>query len=158
MKHRLKPPGNECRKAISVMKHSSDESVVKDNIKAALQYRQSLVCNPEKFMMSKTCSLDRPRHTWQTPHINLSLYSTFCPLRCDVLKALLLLLYFSSYCCLRLSKSPFFERLKGMFHRCLGKTSKQNFWSAYFRPTVIVIAKHKPLITTLNNSTKIQKL
>lgn len=42
MKHRLKPPGNECRKLISVMKHSSDESVVKDNIKAALQYRQSL--------------------------------------------------------------------------------------------------------------------
>ncbi|KAI7792500.1 hypothetical protein IRJ41_015721, partial [Triplophysa rosa] len=40
--------GDECREEISVMKHSSDENVVKGKMKATFQYRQSMVRNPEK--------------------------------------------------------------------------------------------------------------
>ncbi|XP_073725175.1 uncharacterized protein [Misgurnus anguillicaudatus] len=40
--------GDECREALSVMKHTSDEKIVKEKMKTTFQYRQSIVRNPEK--------------------------------------------------------------------------------------------------------------
>lgn len=39
--------GDECREAISVMKHSSDTTLVKNKMKATFQYRQKMVQDPD---------------------------------------------------------------------------------------------------------------
>lgn len=40
--------GDECREAVSMMKHSADQSVVKEKMKATFKHRQSMVHDKDK--------------------------------------------------------------------------------------------------------------
>lgn len=40
--------GDECREAISVLQHSTDESLVKEKMRATFKHRQNIVQDPEK--------------------------------------------------------------------------------------------------------------
>lgn len=105
--------GDECREAISVMKHSSDENIVKEKMKATFQYRQSIVRHPEKSqdvldLFSRF--LDTPRLV----SIKVSI-SYFFYLLCIYAAVFLFIFYFS---CKRSNK---------IFHCCLEKRSQESF-------------------------------
>ncbi|XDV16209.1 hypothetical protein PO909_016025 [Leuciscus waleckii] len=40
--------GDQCREALSVMKHSTDQSIVKERMKATFKYRQNMLHDPDK--------------------------------------------------------------------------------------------------------------